>query len=295
MPKVMFMDGAKMAPINSFRGILENILGYLRYFYGYIKLRLILFFKKKNKYNYEVFGHAQTPFSFIFYENENSYIIEDGLLHHIPDIMKTHKINPIIDKILHVLGIYFLNQKEALGSHKNIKKIYLTQENNHPLIKDKVEILNLSKLWESKTTHEKECILNIFNINFNDLDNIDDESFLLLTQPLSEDKFMDYDDEIEIYKNIINKFSSQKIIIKPHPRDKKNYAKIFPNINIIDKDFPIELIYLLGIKPKIVGSVVSNALLNFKDSEIYIYDGELKSQRLEESRENLYQILNKNK
>ena len=45
MPFVAFKYGAKMAPTNSLKGIFENIIGYLRYFYGYIKLRILFFIK----------------------------------------------------------------------------------------------------------------------------------------------------------------------------------------------------------------------------------------------------------
>lgn len=120
-PHVAFVDGAKMAPLNSFKGIIDNIRGYIRYFYTYLKLRWFLTIKTFNK-NVEVYGHAQTPFSFMFYENKDSYIIEDGLWNYTSEILQTHKINSLIDFLLHCAGIYFLKAGEALGSHKNIKK-----------------------------------------------------------------------------------------------------------------------------------------------------------------------------
>ena len=79
MPKVAFRYGAKMYSTDSIKGIIQNILGYFRYFYGYIKLRILFFIKTWNK-DIDIYGHAQTPFSFMFYENENSHIIEDGLM-----------------------------------------------------------------------------------------------------------------------------------------------------------------------------------------------------------------------
>lgn len=296
--QVIFMNGQRLAPFNSFKGIFTNIIGVLKHLYGYIKLRFILFFKNK-KYNIINYGHAHTPFSFMFYENENSYIIEDGLLNYIPDIQETHKINPIIDKFLHFCGIYSLSIKESLGSHKNIKKVYLTHENNHPLIKDKVEILDIEKLWEDKSDEEKKEILKIFNIDMEKLSEFDDDCVLLLTQPLSEDnknenKNISYEEEISIYNNIIEKFSGMKIILKPHPREKKNYSKIFPDIEIMDRSFPIELLHLTGFKPKIVASVVSTAVLNFLDSDIYVYNQETTSEYINSSIDNIKKLLKEN-
>ncbi|MER2014578.1 MAG: hypothetical protein ABS871_08145, partial [Methanobrevibacter sp.] len=148
MPDAPFKYGPKMAPLNSINGIFKNIIGYCNYFYGYIKLRILLFIKTFGC-EIEVYGHAQSPYSFMFYENENAYIIEDGLPNYSQDICETHKINPILDTILHICGIYFLSVNEALGSHKNIKKVYLTNYFDHPLIKDKVEVINLEERWNN--------------------------------------------------------------------------------------------------------------------------------------------------
>ena len=289
MPYVGFKYGAKMEQTDSLKGIIGNILGYGRYFYGYIKLRILFFIKTFNK-EIEIYGHAFSPFAFMFYENENSNLIEDGLWNYSPDIRETHKINPIIDKILHICGIYFLNAHEALGSHKNIKHIYLTRENNHPLIKDKVIVFDMEKEWNQLSQDKQKEILNIFNIN---LDNIDfkGKTALILTQPLSEDNVTTLDEEMRIYDELIEKFKDYRTLIKPHPRENKNYKKRYPNIEIIDKNFPIELLKLINVKPTIVCSVVSTALLNFKKSEIYVYQGEIKSERLNKSRKELIKLI----
>ena len=291
MPKVAFRYGAKMYSTDSIKGIFQNILGYLRYFYGYIKLRILFFIKTYNK-DISIYGHAQTPFSFMFYENEDSYIIEDGLMNYSPNICETHEINPIIDKLLHIFGIYFLNANEALGSHKNIRKVYLTRENNHPLIKDKVEVIDMGKMWNELSDREQKEILGIFNVNLDNI-NFEGKTALILTQPLYEDNLATFEDEMEIYEEFFDKFKDYTIIIKPHPRDEKNYEKIYPNVKIIDKYFPIELLSLINIKPTIVCSAVSTALLNFEDSEIYVYQGDLKNERLINARNELIKLINR--
>lgn len=289
MRKVAFRYGAKMYSTDSLQGIFKNIIGYCTYFYEYVRLRLIFFIKTHNK-DLSIYGHAQTPFSFMFYENEDVNIIEDGLANYSPHICETHKINPIIDKFLHICGIYFLNANEALGTHKNIKKVYLTRENNNPLIKDKVEVIDMKKMWNDFTRDEQKEILEIFNLN---LDNIDfnEKTALILTQPLSEDNLATLDDEFKIYDEFFEKFKDYTIIIKPHPRDRKDYKKIYPNVKIIDKYFPIELLSLIEMEPTIVCSAISTALLNFENSEIYVYQGELKNERLIWAREELLKLI----
>lgn len=289
-PPVGFRYGAKMYSTDSIKGILMNILGYCRYFYGYIKLRILLFIKTFNK-DVSIYGHAQSPFSFMFYENKDSNIIEDGLMNYSPNICETHKINPIIDKFLHLCGIYFLNANEALGSHEKIKKVYLTREFDHPLIKDKVEVINMEKKWNSLSKDKQTEILNLLNVNLKKI-NFEGKTALILTQPFFEDNITSLEDELKIYDEYFDKFKDYNIIIKPHPRDEKDYNEIYPNVNIIDKHFPIELLTLINIKPTVVCSAVSTALLNFKDSEIYVYQGELKNERLKKIRKELLKIIN---
>lgn len=290
MPPVLFR-GKKFADLNSISGIYKNIVGFFRYFYGYIKLRTLLFIKTCNC-TVEVYGHASNPFSYIFFENENSNIIEDGLENYNAKICEPHKINPLIDFVLHIFGIYILNNCECYGTHKNIKNIYLTNKHENPLIKDKVKVIDIDTLWCNLTKDEQNKILQIFNIDLNKV-NLKKEYVIILTQPLSEGQYnISLNQEISIYKNMIEKFKDKNIIIKPHPRDLKNYHEIFPNIKIIDRFFPIELLNLIGIKPCVVCSVCSTALLNFKDSELYVYEGDLYHPILEEYRKDLINLIN---
>ncbi len=292
LPLVVFDGGPLIAPLNSLKGIWENIKGYATYFSAYIKLRTQLYFKTRNKET-EVYGHANTPFSYMFFTNENVYLIEDGLMNYTPDIRETHKINPIIDKFLHLCGIYFLNAKETLGTHKNTKKVYLTRQNNHPLIKDKVEVMDIDNLWKNKTEKEKSELLDIFNLDYSLIKNLDNDCVLILTQPLTEDNYTEMEEELKIYNEIIQKYQDKNIILKPHPRERKDYDKLFPQIKRLPQEFPIELLNLIGFKPKIVASVMTTAILNFKDSEIDIYDGPVKSERLDKVRNNLKETLTK--
>lgn len=290
MPAVIFR-GKKFAELNSLSGIYKNIVGFFGYFYGYLKLRILLFIKTFNC-DVAVYGHAQTPFSYMFFENENSNIIEDGMENYTANIVETHKINPILDKILHICGIYFLEMGECYGSHKNIKNVYLTHEHTNPLIKDKVRIINIKELWNNLSKSEQEKLLEIFNVNIEGID-FNKKTALLLTEPLAEgtSTTITKEEEINIYYEIIDKFSDYQIIIKPHPRDTKDFEKIFPNMKIIDKSFPIEILTLLNINPTVVCSIVSTALYNFENSKIYVYDGKVNDKLIADSQDELIKII----
>ena len=290
LPPVHF-QGKKFADLDSISGIYENIIGFFRYFYGYLKLRILLFIKTFNC-DVEAYGHAQTPFSYILFENENSNIIEDGMENYNAKICEPHKINPIIDFFLHICGIYFLNNCECYGTHKNVKNVYLTNKHDNPLIKDKVKIIDIDQFWDNLTNEDQRKILEIFNIDIEGID-FNKKTALLLTQPISESSLisMEEEEEINIYTEIIEKFKDYQIIIKPHPADIKDFEKIFPNMKIIDKHFPIEILTLININPTVVCSVFSTALYNFEKSKVYVYDGKLNDEYVIKARENLLKII----
>ncbi|WP_405289652.1 glycosyltransferase family 52 [Methanobrevibacter sp.] len=290
LPPVHF-QGKKFADLNSLPGVYKNIIGFFRYFYGYLKLRLLLFIKTFNC-DVEAYGHAQTPFSYILFENKNSNIIEDGMENYTAKICESHKINPLIDFFLHICGIYFLNNCECYGTHKNVKNIYLTNKHDNPLIKDKVRIIDIEQFWDNLSNEDQRKILEIFNVDIEGID-FNKKTALLLTQPLAESSLnsMNEEEEIGIYKEIIDKFNDYQIIIKPHPRDTKDFEKIFPNMKIIDKHFPVEILTLININPTVVCSVVSTALYNFEKSKVYVYDGELNDEFIIKAREDLLKII----
>ena len=89
---------------------------------------------------------------------------------------------------------------------------------------------------------------------------------LLLTQPLSEDGIVSEEEKIKMYENILIEKNIKEIYIKLHPRERTDYVKNFKNIkvNIIKKDFPAEILFLLNINFNKVITLFSTAALNFK-------------------------------
>lgn len=268
-----------------FNWFYKNFINAIKQVYGILKLRCILFFKTHSK-DVQVYGQGHLTFSYPLYEFENSYIIEDGLGNYL-DLKEPTKINPILNKIANFFGIYVFNMKEGFGTHENIKKVYLTK-NNVPLeIKDKVEVMDMDNLWDLKSNDEKKEILKIFNLE--NIDEFGDNLVLLLTEPFSEHDLLPFDEEISIYKMFIDKYPN--LIIKSHPREKKDYSKLFPGVEIINVPFPVELLKYMGIKIDKIVTICSTAALNFADDcEIEIYDKKTSSEHIN----NAINVLNVN-
>lgn len=242
-----------------------------RQLYGILKLRLLMLFVGDDV---EIYGHGHTQFSYMFYEYENAYLIEDGLANY-----RKLESNFISNRLLNFLGLYIKGSKSGYGTHENIKKVYLTYEGFCD-VSSKAEIIDLNALWENLSLEDHLKILKIFN--FSNLENID---VLLITQAFSEDNLMDLNEEMRIYSEIVEKYPN--IIIKPHPREVKDYSKIFPDNTVLDKHFPVELLVLMGIKIEKTVTISSTAVLHFPASEIETYWGDINSGYVKKSREAL--------
>lgn len=237
-----------------------------RQLYGILKLRLLMLFVGDDV---EIYGHGHTQFSYMFYEYENAYIIEDGLANY-----RKLESNFISNRLLNFLGLYIKGSKSGYGTHENIKKVYLTYEGFCD-VSSKAEIIDLNALWENLSLEDH---LKILIFNFSNLENID---VLLITQAFSEDNLMDLNEEMRIYSEIVEKYPN--IIIKPHPRKVKDYSKIFPDNTVLDKHFPVELLVLMGIKIEKTVTISSTAVLHFPASEIETYWGDINSSHVEKS------------
>ena len=271
----IYFPGIKLSPRNDslIKWFCKNLLNIIKQVYGILKLRIFLFFKTFGK-EVEVYGHGHLTFSYPLYEFENSNLIEDGIGNYL-ELEQPSKINPILNKFANFFGIYVFNLREGFGTHPNIKKIYLTKNEIPSEIKEKVEVMDIDELWNVKSSDEKNKILKIFHLE--NISEFDDNLVLLLTEPFYERGLLSFDEEINIYKEFIDKYPN--IIIKTHPREEKNYSELFPNVKVIDIPFPVELLKFLGIKIDKIVTICSTAALNFsEDCEIDIYDKKTSSE-----------------
>lgn len=64
------------------------------------------------------------------------------------------------------------------------------------------------------------------------------KKIMILTEPLCE-----LDVRKDLFSAIVNEYCGNAMIfIKPHPRDVLDYSSIFPNLTVLDKKFPMEML-----------------------------------------------------
>ncbi len=251
---------------------LKSLPTNLNHIYNILKLKLKLYFITFNK-DVSVYGQGHLKYSFPIYKWPDNAIFEDGAANYGKITNPTKFRYP---RIARFFGFYIKYFRQGFGTHENIRKIYLTNENCPDAVKNKVEIINVDELWDLKSDEEKRQILDLFNLSDLEL-NINEDSILLLTQPFAEDNKLPLEEELDIYRYFIDKYPN--IIIKTHPREKKNYKELLGNVPVIDTPFPIELIKYMGLSIKKIVTVCTTAAINFKDEiEVEIYDKETSSE-----------------
>lgn len=242
------------------------------------RLNQYIFFKKiliKNEIK-EIYGNDHIRgANFFLNQNIDFKMIEDGTINYIAP---TNYRDFIKKRSFFKLFLCFLFRiQKPYGLSDKVTKIYLTGLGPIPKeIYEKVELINLKRLWNRKTIEQKEKILNVFSFDSDLEERIKGKKTILFTQPLSEDNVISEIEKIEIYSKILKKYCKNEIVIKTHPREITNYRQIFKNYLILDNPFPFEIMSLLNIKFKKAVTLFSTAALTLgEDVEVDFYGTEV--------------------
>ena len=242
-------------------------------YWGYFILTKELhwnFIKKSN-----LFINDHLPWGCILGQRYKYNLLEDGVALYM---------NPLPKGYWGKIRAWLLNPfpRGSWGMNDNCSTIHMTQSVSidSPLNKKKITVNSFKKLWNESSEEKRKIIIDIFDITAEDINCINKCENLILTQPFSEMNYMKTDEEISCLKKMIQTLELENIMIKTHPAEKKNYKKIFPQIDVYTKKTPMELFALLGCNFKKVITVSSTAAMIFKDNAEIIWYGEKFSEQL---------------
>ena len=96
-------------------------------------------------------------------------------------------------------------------------------------------------LFASVTEGEKQTLIRIFVSA--PLPPAAEKPFLLLTRPFLGDGFVKTEaEQLAVFDRVLREYAAgYTVFIKPHPRDKTDYAAAFPDAVILDKNMPSEV------------------------------------------------------
>ncbi len=188
------------------------------------------------------YGNVETIFSHFFVKNFPFYPISDGLwdIQKFPEYLKDPRFKMC----------YTVPYPGGLDKPH-----------------ERLEYLDIKALWNAKTQSEKEEFAAYFHVDKPTVRTLENRKVLLVTQPLSEDRITSEQDKIDIYRSIIGQYNPKDVVIKPHPREMTNWASVFPDIPVIPKIVPAELLTLLVPQLDKVATFFSTAACNVVQPE----------------------------
>lgn len=208
------------------------------------KERIDLLAKYTARYHVPIYGHDHVDAFSAFYKQDFT-VLEDGTANYLENDRWIVQFED---------GSYY----QSIGYDASVRKIILTGILPIPPdIQDKVEIVDLKTLWRRKKDEERQLLLKIFDFPMDIINGLGDRSieFLLLTENYSAAGYISEDRQLEIYKEIIERYDCKRLVIKPHPADMLDYGGVFPDIPVLPKEFPVEMLRFMGISPKVLISV----------------------------------------
>lgn len=249
------------------------------------RIKMYLFMKElvknHNLFGLTVYGGDHLTGAGYFIKNHKFHVIEDGIINYysMPEVDKQIKRESFLLKMFkYATYLYY-----PYGFSKNVTKIYLTKNCSIPdCLKNKVETISLKNLWDNLSPQKKEEITHVFGLEKSLLKELSFKENILLTQPFSEDKIINEEEKINLYKEIMKNYDEDKTVIKTHPREKTFYKDVFPKAVILDKPFPFELFTLLDTNFKRAVTVFSTSVMNLgKNVQVDFYGTKINDKLLD--------------
>lgn len=189
-------------------------------------------------------------------------LIEDGIIDYKVDRNISLSCK---DRVLQM--VFTKIYQHDIGRNSQCRHIVLSQPfAPDSQLAEKGKYYNLEELWCNSSESKQKLILQKFNLTQKDVELMSQKPVILLTQPFSEDKMMPENDKIQMYRQMMEAYGEENVLIKPHPRETTDYSEHFPQCMIMDKVVPFQLFSLIGIKFNTVSTVCSTAALSLQST-----------------------------
>ena len=177
--------------------------------------------------------------------------------------------------------------QQPIATSNAVTDIYTTAFYEKPYHNGKkLHVHSWQELWDKSSKEKQQYIYKIFGISQKDIEMLQKKKIILLTQAFSDDKMMTENEQIELYRKILQNYSAEEVVIKPHPRDFINYKEAFPHVMYFDKVVPMQILKVWGADFDVIATVTSSSALTFGiDKQIdwygsYMHPGIIKNEGL---------------
>lgn len=222
-----------------------------------VMLRIVARFKWPFLSSAMLYGHDHLLISPALVGKKKIIVLEDGNGNYDMFALK-----PVYTKALFLRKLLFGPLVTAIpfGGSCFAEKVILTGLGPIPdILQKKAEVINLFSLWKTLSVEDQERILNYFSLQTDELNRLAQKSIILFTQPFAEDITTEV--LIGIYRGMLKDLDLNEVVIKRHPRDGVDYQAEFPDAYVYEKNVPMELLTLLGIRFLEAYTISSSAVL----------------------------------
>lgn len=132
-----------------------------------------------------------------------------------------------------------------------------------------VEQIRIRNMLDSMPQETLEALLKAYSYEPDHTLSDSADAALLITQPFSRWKFLDWMEQKELYAMLVDFFAPDaNLIVKPHPRDDLTpYAQWFPAAQLAPASVPMELV-LTSLRPARALTVGSTAIFPLRDTDL---------------------------
>jgi|GEM_PF-806753 len=184
----------------------------------------------------------------------------DGCVQTMLKIKKQQSLRGKIETAIY--GVPFVYHH---GNNDQCKKMFLTEENDCPILKEKdYEIRGLKELWGRASEEKKQFILDVFDISKEDLQQMQSRPIVFFSQPMAD--LLSEQEYVEFIKKIFSHYDHSLLLIKTHPRDHFNYRNFFPDILVFDKPVNVELLFLFNFSFQKAVTISSAAVFSLPET-----------------------------
>lgn len=199
---------------------------------------------------------------------------KNNIFHQLEDGYRNY--HPVVSNLKAFKRKYILNTPQGEGRDSQIKTIEVQYPEKLPsVVRHKGVKLDIQWLIDSMGEDNKQKLLDTFTQGHTF--SIDGhKKVILITQPLSEDRYISEEYKINLYKQILNDHAKgYDVYIKAHPRETTDYKdKLGVDVIEIPRNFPMEI---LNFYPNIVFekgiTIFSGALNNLTNIKERIFLG----------------------
>ena len=240
----------------------------------YKPLRWKLFWQVNKKY--KLYAQDHLYFSSTIIGNHDYTLIEDS-----KDFFSQDNLNR--RPLRHYPWVYNLlygpAEQRCIGRNPKCVELLSTSTNVAEELRHiKNSICDIHKEWEHASEEKKDFIMMVYGMGDNDVKMLKEFDAILFTQNIYFYSVLTKEEQVNLYKKIIEKYPYYRVLIKPHPIDEIEYERYIDNIRVWRPELPVpsQLLSLVGIRFKKYITIFSTAVNDLEpDADVDWYGTEV--------------------